>query len=138
MNRLRTGSSFRRLLSSVFLSSIFLSALASTAQAFDRGINYDPAHDAAYLKAQSNNNLSGMKAVLVEDFAKIKTLGFTIAKTFDSRYGTINGQSSGRIADIACPMGIKLMLGVFEFRNPQNDCSDWCLKATALEVQDAI
>ena len=133
MNRLCTGSSFRRL-----LSSIFLSALASTAQAFDRGINYDPAHDAAYLKAQSNNNLSGMKAVLIEDFTKIKTVGFTIVKTFDSRYGTINGQSSGRIADIACPMGIKLMLGVFEFRNPQNDCSNWCLAATALEVQDAI
>lgn len=133
MNRLSTGSSFRRL-----LSSILLSALASTAQAFDRGINYDPAHDAAYLAAQSNNNLSGMTAELTKDFASIKTLGFPIVKTFNSRYGTINGQSSGRIADIACPMGIKLMLGVFEFRNPENDCSNWCLTATKLEVQDAI
>src|SRR5262245_41422288 len=111
MNRLRTGSSSRRL-----LSSIFLCAIASTAQAFDRGINYDPAHDAAYLNAQRNNNLSGMTARLRKDFATIEALGFTIAKTFNSRYSTIDGQSSGRIAAIACPMGIKLMLGVFEFR----------------------
>lgn len=133
MNRLRTGSRLN-----ILLSSFCLSALAFTADASDRGINYDPAHSAAYLRAQSNNNLSGMSAVLQADFAKIKSLGFAIVKTFDSRYGTINGQSSGRIADIACPLGIKLMLGVYEFRNPQNDCSNWCLTATALEVQDAI
>jgi exo-beta-1,3-glucanase (GH17 family) len=120
------------------LFSAFLSALPFTAQALDRGINYDPAHSAAYLKAQSSNNLSSMTAILNADFAKIKTLGFGIVKTFDSRYSTINGQSSGRIADIACPKDIKLMLGVYEFRNPDNDCADWCLLATAKEVQDAI
>jgi len=133
MNRLCTGSSLRKL-----LSSVLLSGLAFTAHAVDRGVNYDPAHSAAYLKAQSNNNLNGMTSELEADFAAIQKLGFTNVKTFNARYGTINGQSAGQIADIACPMGIKLMLGVFEFRNPQNDCSDWCLTATALDVQAAI
>ena len=65
MNRLCTGSSLRKL-----LSSILLFGLAFTAHAFDRGINYDPAHSAAYLKAQSNNNLSGMTPILEADFAR--------------------------------------------------------------------
>ena len=133
MNRLCTGSSIGTL-----LFSALLSGLPFTAHALDRGINYDPAHSAAYVRAQGNNNLSGMTAVLDADFAAIKTFGFAIVKTFDSRYGTINGQSSGLIADVACPKGVKLMLGVYEFRNPDNDCADWCLTATALEVQDAI
>src|SRR5258708_3686723 len=133
MNRLCTGSNIGTL-----LFSAFLFALPFTAHALDRGINYDPAHSAPYLRAQSNNNLNSMTSVWNADLAEIKTLGFGIVKTFDSRYGTTNGLSSGLIADIACPKGIKLMLGVYEFRNPDNLCADWCLKATAAEVQDAI
>src|SRR5262245_46251877 len=101
MNRLCTGSCLRKL-----LSSVLLSGFAFTAHAFDRGINYDPAHSTTYLRAQSNNNLSGMTAVLEEDFATIQRLGFTNVRTFNSRYSTINGEASGRIADIACPKGI--------------------------------
>lgn len=133
MGSLRKGFSVSEL-----VCSIFLSGIACSAQAIDRGINYDPAHSAAFLSAQSANNLSGMTTVLEADFTKMGSLGFTLVKTFNSRYGTINGESSGRIADVACPKGIKLMLGVYEFRNPQNDCSNWCLTATALEVADAI
>jgi exo-beta-1,3-glucanase (GH17 family) len=133
MNRICTHSSIGTL-----LFSAFLFALPSTAHALNRGINYDPAHSAAYIRAQGNNNLSGMTAVLDADFEQIKTQGFAIAKTFDSRYGTIDGQQSGTIADIACPKGVKLLLGVYEFRNPENDCANWCMTATALEVQDAI
>lgn len=128
---------FRFALRDLIVASVLFSAGPSV-NAIDRGINYDPAHSAAYLRSQAANNLSGMTRVLQDDFDTIRTLGFKVVKTFNSRYSTINGAASGKIADVACPMGIKLMLGVYEFRNPEDDCSDWCSKATALEVQDAI
>lgn len=79
-----------------------------------RGVNYDPAHSVAYNTAQQANNQPGMKAAMAADFNQIKKNGFKVVKTFISVASTNNGQLTN-LADIACPKGLKLMLGVFEF-----------------------
>lgn len=119
--------------------SILLIGSTFSSFAIDRGVNYDPDHSIAYLNAQRANNLNRMRINVTLDLNKIKQQGgFAVVRTFNSRYSTIDGAGSGTFADIACPMGIKLMLGVYEFRNPVDQCESWCESATDKEVQDAI
>ncbi len=113
----------------------------STSIAPLRGINYDPAHSTAYNTAQQANNQAGMANSMRTDFSQIKRNGFNVVKTFISIASTINGQQTN-LASIACPMGLKLMLGVYEFRAsdgcnnsaPGGLCSQW----TQAQVQGAI
>jgi exo-beta-1,3-glucanase (GH17 family) len=102
------------------------------------GINYDPAHSSAYLSAQSSNNQPAMQSAMNSDFQQIKNNGFTVVKTFISVASTFDGQTTN-LAGIACPMGLQLMLGVYEF-TPADGCSDnsQCASWTQTQVQNAI
>ena len=67
----------------IFLAAALLGGSAQidnvAAQAPVNGVNYDPAHSAAYLKAQATNNLQQMTNVINNDLAQIKnTLNFSI------------------------------------------------------------
>lgn len=115
---------------------LVLSALP--AWAIVRGINYDPAHSKVYTDAQIQNNIQTMKNEMTKDFQTAKKNGFTIVKTFYSIVSTINGQQTATMADIACPMGMKLMLGVYEFDPAADNCSTWCDIARAQQVSAAI
>ncbi|MCL9685312.1 hypothetical protein [Legionella maioricensis] len=103
-----------------------------------RGINYDPAHSPAYLQAQQSNNQPGMAQSMTNDFQQIKRNGLTVVKTFISVASTFSGQQTN-LAAIACPMGLKLMLGIYEFQ-PSDGCSDnsQCAQWTQGQVQSAI
>lgn len=103
-----------------------------------RGVNYDPAHSTAYNAAQQGNDQPGMAISITNDFTQIKRNGFNLVKTFISIASTINGQQTN-LASIACPMGLKLMLGVYEFQ-PSDGCSDnaQCAQWTQAQVQGAI
>lgn len=113
----------------------------STTVAPIRGVNYDPAHSSTYLAAQQANNQAGMASSIQTDFSQIKRNQFNTVKTFISVASTINGQQTN-LASIACPMGLKLMLGVYEFKTsdgcnsdaPGGQCSQW----TQDQVQGAI
>ncbi|WP_115711992.1 hypothetical protein [Legionella sainthelensi] len=115
---------------------LFLSAFSSWA--ITRGINYDPAHSKVYTDAQIQNNIQTMKNEMTRDFQTAKNNGFTVVKTFYSIVSTVNGQNTATMADIACPMGVKLLLGVYEFDPAQDNCSTWCDTARAQQVQAAI
>lgn len=103
-----------------------------------RGINYDPAHSAVYKAAQQSNNQPGMANSITADFTQMKKNGFNLVKTFISVASTFNGQQTN-LASIACPMGMKLMLGVYEFQ-PSDGCSDnaQCTQWTQDQVNGAI
>lgn len=115
---------------------LFLSAFSSWA--ITRGINYDPAHSKVYTDAQIQNNIQTMKNEITKDFQTAKKNGFTVVKTFYSIVSTVNGKSTATIADIACPMGLKLQLGVYEFDPAHDNCAGWCDIARAQQVQAAI
>lgn len=112
--------------------------LSFSVYAYERGINYDPAHSRAFVKAQTSNNLGGMKAEVQKDLEVIAKNGFKIVKTFYSSLSTIDGKNKFTIAEMACPMGLRVMLGVYEFDPGADHCSNWCETATATQVQDAI
>jgi hypothetical protein len=98
-----------------------LIGLSSYSHAAQNGINYDPAHNPAYVEAQRNNNLPLMKSLINTDLAKIKnTLRFNIIKTFFffSRYCT-NIPTCVPIAELARDAGLQVLLGVYEF-TPEN------------------
>lgn len=111
---------------------------AFPALAIERGINYDPAHSTVFTKAQAENNIDSMRQEISKDFTIIRNAGFTTVKTFYSSVSTINGQRSFTLADLACPVGLRLMLGVYEFNPDSDNCADWCEKATAIQVEQAI
>ncbi|MFI4962746.1 MAG: hypothetical protein ACHP6H_02700 [Legionellales bacterium] len=103
-----------------------------------RGINYDPAHSTAYQTAQTSNNAAGMATSMTTDFTQIKNNGFTVVKTFISAASTNSGVLTN-LADIACPLGLKLMLGVYEF-TPSDGCGNnaTCISWTLPQINNAI
>ena len=115
---------------------LFLSAFPSWA--ITRGINYDPAHSKVYTDAQIQNNIQTMKNEMTKDFQTAKKNGFTVVKTFYSIVSTVNGQNTATMADIACPMGLQLLLGVYEFDPSTDNCDPWCDTARAQQVSAAI
>lgn len=115
-----------------------LALFAVSSWAVDRGINYDPAHSKAYTNAQINNNLDAMKNEITKDFKTMRNAGFHTVKTFYSMISTVNGQKEATIADIACPMNMQLMLGVYEFDPAKDNCSNWCDIARKKQVESAI
>lgn len=115
---------------------LFLSAFS--ALAITRGINYDPAHSKVFTDAQVQNNIQTMKNEMTKDFQTAKANGFTVVKTFYSIVSTVNGQQTATMADIACPLGMKLLLGVYEFDPAADNCSTWCNTARAQQVSAAI
>lgn len=108
--------------------------------AMERGINYDPAHSVAFTQAQAANNLQGMKAEIMKDMTIIKQNGFDAIKTFYSSVSTIDGKNVALIADMACPAGLKMAVGVYEFdpASKSDNCANWCEIATKIQVQNAI
>ena len=115
-----------------------LSLVAFSSWAVERGINYDPAHSSVYTNAQIQNNLQAMIGEIKKDLENAKQNGFTVVKTFYSGISTVDGQKTATIADQACPMGLKLMLGVYEFDPAKDKCSNWCDIARKKQVDDAI
>ncbi|WP_454784801.1 hypothetical protein [Legionella sp. WA2024007413] len=115
-----------------------LSLVAFSCWAIDRGINYDPAHSKAFTDAQIKNNLQGMKNEIIKDLRIAQQNGFTIIKTFYAGISTVDGKSTATMADIACPLGLKLMLGVYEFDPGKDHCDNWCDIARKKQVDDAI
>lgn len=114
---------------------LFLTTFSSFA--ITRGINYDPAHSNIYTNAQIQNNIQTMRNEMTKDFQTAKRNGFTVVKTFYSIVSTVNGQSTATMADIACPLGIKLLLGVYEFDPAKDNCDTWCNIARAQQVKAA-
>jgi exo-beta-1,3-glucanase (GH17 family) len=94
---------------------------SSYSYAAQNGINYDPAHSKAYNVAQHDLNgakgVAGMTVAINNDLMQIKnTLKFNIIKTYYSQYCNIpTGQCVDPIAKLANAVGLKVMLGVFEF-----------------------
>jgi len=115
---------------------IFLTSCATWA--VDRGINYDPAHSQAYTSAQLSNNLEGMKQQVKLDMTTAQQAGFRIVKTFYSLLSTVDGKKETTMADIICPMGMQMMLGVYEFDPGKDNCSNWCDIAREKQVKAAI
>lgn len=120
------------------LISCILCFTAFSSWAITRGMNYDPAHSKVYTDAQIQNNIQTMKNEMTKDFQIAKKNGYTVVKTFYSIVSTVNGQSTATMADIACPMGVKLLLGVYEFDPNKDNCSTWCDIARAQQVSAAI
>jgi exo-beta-1,3-glucanase (GH17 family) len=111
---------------------------SAPAFAFDRGINYDPAHSPKFVSAQAANNLPLMVQEINNDLQAIKNSGFTIVKTFYSSVSTIDGKKTQILADLICPMGMQVMIGVYEFNPNSDNCADWCKAATQGQVNNAI
>jgi exo-beta-1,3-glucanase (GH17 family) len=122
-----------------------LIGLSSYSYAGVYGVNYDPAHSLAYYNAQNNADggagVEGMTAAIAQDLAQIKnTLYFDIIKTYYSAYCNIpTGQCIQPIAGLANAVGLKVLLGVYEFR-PQDGCNDsaTCEAWTKSQVDAAI
>ena len=113
-----------------------LIGVSSYSYAAQNGINYDPAHSRAYKAAQADydgpKGVAGMTAAINTDLMQIKnTLKFNIIKTYYSQYCNIpTGQCVPSIAQLANAVGLKVMLGVYEFP----DHADW----TQGQVEAAI
>ncbi|MCP0912795.1 MULTISPECIES: hypothetical protein [Legionella] len=121
-----------------FLAMMLTSVVSHAALALERGINYDPAHSPAFTTAQQRNDINGMKNVIQQDLNAIRNAGFETVKTFYSSFSTVDGKQSVALADLACPLGLKVALGVFEFDPNKDNCSTWCEKATGEQVDKAI
>jgi exo-beta-1,3-glucanase (GH17 family) len=100
-----------------------LIGLSSNAYAAVNGINYDPAHSDDWKKAQQNNDTTTMNRVFDNDLKQIKAMGFTIIKTYYSKFCPQSGQNCINPAQKANDNGLKILLGVFEF-SPQHGCFD--------------
>ena len=120
------------------LITCVLSLVTLSSWAVDRGINYDPAHSKAYTDAQIQNNLSVMKSEIAKDLQDAQQAGFSVVKTFYSGISTVDGKQTATIAELACPMNLQLMLGVFEFDPAKDNCGSWCDIARKKQVDDAI
>jgi exo-beta-1,3-glucanase (GH17 family) len=103
------------------------------------GVNYDPAHSSVYTTGQQNNDVNAMNTSMASDFAQIKNNSFSLVKTFISVASTDAGTPTNTLASIACPMGLKLMLGVYEF-TPADGCNDntTCIAWTQPQISAAI
>jgi exo-beta-1,3-glucanase (GH17 family) len=120
----------------LFALSCVLAAFSVTA--VDRGININPEHSPEYVAAQWSGNLAKMKSEITTDLNIAQKSGFSIVKTYYSSYSTIGTGEKVKVADLACPMGLKLMLGVYEFTTRKENCADWCEKGTKDQVKDAV
>lgn len=110
----------------------------SSCWAAENGMNYDPAHSQAYTNAQTSNSLDGMVNEIKTDLGLADLHGFKLIKTFYSGISTVDGKKTTTIAKIACPLGFKLMLGVYEFDPSKDHCANWCDIARKQQVQYAI
>jgi exo-beta-1,3-glucanase (GH17 family) len=118
-------------------ATLFAAALtANTSMAAVQGINYDPAHSAAYNNARNSGNVAGMIAAINADLDKIKAMGFTHIKTFYSTFCT-DAPQCVPIAQLTKQKNLKLLMGVYEFRK-NNGCGAACPQWTAAQVQAAI
>jgi exo-beta-1,3-glucanase (GH17 family) len=121
------------------LIGCLLTLIAFSSWSLNRGINYDPAHSKTYIDAQMANNIDLMKNEISTDMAIVHNkAGFTVIKTFYAGFSTVNGQKSGTIADLACPAGLQIMLGVYEFDPGKDNCTGWCDIARNKEIENAI
>lgn len=120
------------------LVGCMLSLVAFSSWAVERGINYDPAHSKAFTDAQIQNNLAAMKGEITKDMQTAQRTGFTIIKTFYSGISTVDGKQTATMADLVCPMNLRLMLGVYEFEPGKDNCGTWCDIARKKQVNDAI
>jgi exo-beta-1,3-glucanase (GH17 family) len=104
----------------IFFAAVLLGSSSAqignvAAQTPVNGVNYDPAHSAAYLEGQAKNNLQQMTNVINNDLSQIKiALNFSIIKTYYSEYCTYSGQCVS-IAELANAAGLQIFLGVYEF-----------------------
>jgi hypothetical protein len=99
-----------------------LIAVSSYSYAAQNGINYDPAHNPAYIQAQREANLPRMTSLINDDLNQIKnTLKFGIIKTFYSRFCT-NIPTCVPIAQLANGVGLQVLLGVYEFEPSNSGC----------------
>ena len=115
-----------------------LIGLSSNVYAAVNGINYDPVHNPAWEPARKNDRLNEMRQIIQNDLKQIKGMGFTAIKTYYSKYCTDVPRCID-IAEEANNVGLKVMLGVFEFR-PKNGCGDiaTCKSWTKTQVDAAI
>ena len=96
----------------VYSRDLFAAALtANTSMAAVQGINYDPAHSAAYNNARNSGNVAGMIAAINADLDKIKAMGFTHIKTFYSTFCT-DAPQCVPIAQLTKQKNLKLFMGV--------------------------
>jgi exo-beta-1,3-glucanase (GH17 family) len=117
-----------------------LIGLSSQVYAAVNGINYDPVHNPAWEPARVNDNLTKMREILQADFKQIQAMGFTAIKTYYSRYCS-NVPRCIDVAEEADKVGLKVMLGVFEFRPGHNQGCDTlaqCESFTKPQVDGAI
>jgi exo-beta-1,3-glucanase (GH17 family) len=135
--KLCEGEMSKSFLRSIVTTMTLLTA-AGASEAAVNGINYDPAHSAAFQNAQSSNNLQAMKDSINADLAQLKKIGFGTIKTFYSTFCTYSG-SCVPIAQLAQPLGIKVLLGVYEFQ-PSNGCNDepTCISWKTAQVDAAL
>jgi hypothetical protein len=117
-----------------------LIGLSSNAYAAVNGINYDPAHTDAWKNAQQSNQFETLKSIFSSDLDQIKKMGFNTIKTYFSAFCVKNGPPNCiNPAQVAKDKGLKVLLGVFEFRN-QDGCDNQanCKRWTKTQVDDAI
>jgi exo-beta-1,3-glucanase (GH17 family) len=114
------GSSMKYLVQTAFAAALI--GVSSYSYAAQNGINYDPAHNPAYVEAQRKNNLSLMTSIINTDLSQVKnTLKFNIIKTFYSRFCT-NIPTCVPIAKLASDAKLQVLLGVFEFQPSNSSC----------------
>src|SRR5271156_5779991 len=114
------GSSMKYLVQTAFAAALI--GASSYSYAAQNGINYDPAHNPAYVAAQRNGDLPLMTSIINTDLSQIKnTLKFNIIKTFYSRFCT-NVPECVPIAKLANAVGLQVLLGVFEFQPSNSGC----------------
>jgi exo-beta-1,3-glucanase (GH17 family) len=98
-----------------------LIGLSNYSYAAGNGVNYDPAHSALYVKGQNNPDanmgLQEMTNAITADLSQIKNvLNFNVIKTYYSAYCHIlTGRCVPSIAQFANAVGLKVLLGVYEF-----------------------
>src|SRR5260370_14334692 len=123
-----------------------LIGLSTNVYAAVNGINYDPAHTDAWKNAQKGNDFSTLTSLFNKDLAQIKAMGFNTIKTYFSAFCIQSGPPNCiNPAQAAKNNGLKVLVGVFEFRNgcDSNHCDGCmdeanCKKWTKAQVDAAI
>jgi hypothetical protein len=110
-----------------------LIGLSGNVNAAVNGINYDPAHDPAWIIAQNNDDFNTMKRIFDKDLTQIRDK--LKSKTIKTYYSTFCAKGGPRVGCIDAAqrvqsLGLKVLLGVFEFREHK----DW----TDAQVSAAI
>src|SRR5262245_65832266 len=101
----------------LLLSSAAFIGLSSNVYAAQNGINYDPDHSGAWLEAQQDDQVDVMQKLFTRDLKQINEMKkFDTIKTYYSTYCTVKGNCIDPVAGLARDAGLKVMLGVYEFR----------------------